>query len=193
MKHSLVIVLLLLGLPAVGQGRPADSGAAAPPNDPNATPLSANSKVDPTKEADIRQLIQLTGADKLADQMMSTMEANLKPGLMNAFPPGEYREKLVTLFFEKIHSKAIVGIQQITIPAYDKYFTDEEIREMIAFYQTPIGKKAVTVMPQLMNDVLQATQSWSQQLGRESLQEVLQEHPDLKQAMEEAEKKSKSQ
>jgi hypothetical protein len=190
MKHSLIAILLLLGLPALGQ---AQAGAAAPRNDSNTVPVSANSKVDPAKEADIRQLIQLTGADKLADQMMVSMETNLKPGLMNAFPPGEYREKLVTLFFEKIHSKAIVGIQQITIPAYDKYFSDEEIREMTAFYLTPIGKKAVAVLPQLMNDVLQAAQSWSQQLGRESLQEVLQEHPDLKQAMEEAEKKSKSQ
>ena len=190
MKNSLLAVLVLLGGYAAGQSLPQGS-ASKPKTDSPA--VAANPKVDPAKEADIRQLIQITGADKLADQMMSGMETNLKPGLITAFPPGEYREKLVTLFFEKFHSKASLTLVDLVIPSYDKYFSDAEIRELTAFYQTPVGKKAITVMPQLMNEVMQASQTWGQQLARDSMQEVLQEHPDLKQAMEEAEKKTKSQ
>lgn len=191
MKNAVIAILVLTGVYGAAQsGTKAGVSATA---DSSTKPAVSPQPVDPAKEAAIRQLMQLTGSDKLADQMMVTMEANLKPGLIKAFPPGEYREQLVTLFFEKVRSKAKVEVAEMIIPIYDKYFSYDEIREMIGFYQTPIGKKTITVMPQLLGEVMQAAQSWSQQLGKESLQEVLQEHPDLKQAMEEAEKKSNAQ
>jgi len=65
------------------------------------TDSTTPSKIDPAKEAAIRQLIDLTGATNVVNQSMDGMQKNLKPMMANIFPPGEYRDKLVDLFFQK--------------------------------------------------------------------------------------------
>ncbi len=78
----------------------AESRKASPTN--SVEPL----KIDSAKEADIRRLMDLVGTRVLVTQMMDSMEENIKPLMTNSFPPGEYREKLIDLFFAKFHSKA---------------------------------------------------------------------------------------
>jgi uncharacterized protein len=51
------------------------------------------------------------------------------------------------------------------IPNYDKYYTMEEINKMIEFYQTPLGKKVISTMPQIMQESVQAGQSWGKEVG----------------------------
>ena len=189
MKLRLLAIVLMLGSFAIGQ----DSQNSAPPaSEPAAKTPAVQPKIDPAKEADIRKLMRLSGSDTLAAQMMAGMETGLRPSLINAFPPGEYRAQLVDLFFEKLRWKIGAATMEFTIPAYDKYFSDEEIQQLTAFYQTPIGAKAIKVLPQLMNEVMTSSQAWGQQLAQECMKEVLAEHPDLKQAMEQAEKSRKS-
>ncbi|MFM2064659.1 MAG: hypothetical protein RLZZ507_4330 [Cyanobacteriota bacterium] len=56
------------------------------------------------------------------------------------------------------------------IPLYDKYFTNEEIKALIAFYQTPIGQKTLAVTPQITQDSTEIGIKY----GREAAQRALQ-------------------
>jgi len=38
--------------------------------------------------------------------------------------------------------------------SYDKYFTEQEIKEFIVFYKTPAGRKYISVMPEMMKDMM---------------------------------------
>ena len=58
------------------------------------------------KNAAIRHLLEITGAGDLGIQRMRGMEASIRPLLATSLPPGEYREKLIELFFVKFHGKA---------------------------------------------------------------------------------------
>ncbi|HET8826033.1 MAG TPA: DUF2059 domain-containing protein [Terriglobales bacterium] len=150
-------------------------------------PTTAATKIDPAKEADIRRLLEVTGAAGLATQMMDQMEHGIRPLMTNSLPPGEYREKLVELFFEKFKSK--IDSNQLTaliIPIYDKHYTQAEIKSLIQFYESPLGRKVATSMPQVLAESQAAGGQWGQQIGRDSMIEVLQEHPDLRQALENA-------
>lgn len=148
---------------------------------------NTQAKIDPAKEADIRKLMELTGAQVLASQTMDRMLQGLKPLMTSALPPGEYREKLIELFFVKVRSKADVKqLLDMAVPIYDKYFSPEEVKGLIQFYQTPLGQKAIAKLPKLMAEMGDAGRQWGEQLGRESMQEVLAEHPDLASAMEAA-------
>lgn len=152
---------------------------------------ASRSRVDDekTKQADIRQLLQLTGSGNLATQTMAQMEKSMKPLITNALPPGDYRAKLVDLFFEKFHAKADAGtLEELVVPIYDKYLTDEDIKGLIQIYQTPIGQKLITSLPKIAGESQQAGEKWGQELGRECMMEVLAEHPELRQQMEEARK-----
>ena len=171
-------LVLLTGIGAYSQ-------TSAQPS--TASPRTATPTIDPAKEADIRRMLDLTGAAGLATQIMDQMEQGIRPMMTNSLPPGEYREKLVELFFEKFKSK-IDSNQLIAmiIPIYDKYYTHAEIKSLIQFYESPLGKKVATSMPKVMAESQAAGGQWGQQIGRDSMMEVLQEHPDLRQALESA-------
>jgi len=188
-----LIVVLLFAAFCSAQDASSDQGqsqsvAAA------AKASQAQVKKEQMKDADVRHLLELTHAGALATQTMNAMEANMRPLMTDAFPKGEYREKLISLFFDKFHAK--LDVQQLVdmaIPAYKKYYSDEEIKQLIAFYQTPLGQKMLDVAPQLVAETQAAGQNWGAQLGRECMQEVLAEHPDLANALENATKTAQAQ
>jgi hypothetical protein len=154
-----------------------------------ASTTSGQSKIDPAKEADIRRLLELSGAKTLAVQTMNTMQESIKPIMSNSLPPGDYRDKLIDLFFEKFRSKADVQhLMDIAVPVYDKYLSGEEVKGLIKFYETPLGQKTVKTLPQMIGEIQEQTKDWGENLGRESMLEVLAEHPELEKAMEAAQK-----
>jgi uncharacterized protein len=180
---AIVCFLLLAGLSAWSQ---TGSQTAGPSE--QSTP-AAQTKIDPAKEADIRKLMELSGTVAVARQLMNKMIETMKPLMTNSLPPGGYREKLVDLFFAKFQSKIDPKqLLDLEIPIYDKYYTHEEIKGLIQFYQTPLGKKMTEVLPKLSLDMAGAGQQWGEQLAGECIQEVLAEHPDLESAMEAAAK-----
>jgi TonB family protein len=163
------------------------------PSAPRPVASSGPSKIDPSKEADIRRLLDLMGTAKLARQVMDLTEENLKPLLSESLPPGEYREKLIDLFFAKLHSKfAAQQFIDIVVPSYDKYFTDEEIKGLIQFYESPLGQKMASVQPELASESQKAGKQWAVVWAQESMRDVLLEHPDLAAALKSAELTNKA-
>ena len=142
-------------------------------------------KIDPQKEADIRRLLQIMGSERTMTQVMANMEASMRPLLTSSLPAGEYRERLIQLFFDKFHSKIdpqeLVGL---AIPVYDKYLSDADVNGLIKFYSTPLGQKVITVLPNIVTESGEKGRDWGQKIGRESMIEVLQEHPDLQEALQ---------
>jgi hypothetical protein len=144
-------------------------------------------QAEQSKQADIRRLLEITGAGSLATQSMDQMEKTIRPMVTDALPPGDYREKLVDLFFEKFRAKRHPDeLANLVIPIYDKYYSDEDIRGLIQLYQTPLGKKMLSTLPQVMAESQAAGTKWGEQIGRESMMEVLTEHPELQKAMVDA-------
>jgi len=192
MKHALAIAafLALGALSAHTEGRPqARPLGLALAAFPQSSAAPQQAKIDPAKEADIRKLLEVTGAKDLALQTMGNMEKNIRPMLTASLPAGDYREQLIDLFFTKFHSK--VQTQQIVdmaVPVYDKYFSDDEIKGLTQFYGTPLGHKTLQVLPSLMGELQSQGSEWGQRLGRESMEEVLTEHPELAKALEAAQK-----
>ena len=186
-----LVSVLFLGVLCIAQE------ASSPATDSNseqsvaaAARANRQPKIDPQKEADIRRLLEVMGTQAAMTQVMADMEKNIKPLLTSSFPAGEYRDRLIQLFFEKFHSK--VDPQEmlgLAIPVYDKYLSDADIKGLIEFYSGPLGQKMVRILPQLMSESGERGRQWGERIGRESMIEVLQEHPDLQQAMQ-ASKKS---
>jgi len=186
-----LVSVLVLGVFCVAQDAP------SPASDSNseqsvaaAARANRQPKIDPQKEADIRRLLQVMCAQTTMAQAMADMETNIRPLLMSSLPAGEYRDRLIQLFFDKFHSK--VDPQEmlgLAVPVYDKYLSDADIKTLIEFYSSPVGQKMVKVLPNIMSESGERGRQWGERIGRESMVEVLQEHPELQQAMQ-ASKKS---
>ena len=48
-------------------------------------------------------------------------------------------------------------LQQVYIPLYEKYFTEAELREILAFQSSVVGRKAASIMPQMVQEGMAAT------------------------------------
>lgn len=139
-------------------------------------------QISPAQEADIRELLQVTGMTETVGRQMSQMADQLKPMLENSLPPGERRHEIVRTFTKKFlaraNSEALV--QQI-IPIYAKYLTDDDVKAVIQFYKSPVGKRLLKVMPQMMQEASAAGQQWGENLSREVIEEMAREYPELRQ------------
>jgi hypothetical protein len=59
---------------------------------------------------------------------------------------------------------------------------------LIRFYETPLGQKALSVLPKLSIEMQGEGMKVGEKLGRQSMLEVLSEHPELQKALEAAQK-----
>lgn len=188
MKTSVVLgVCLTLGaVAASAQKAPASASKPANSEPSRASKASPNNqtKIDPAKEADIRKLLDLVGTRAIVSQTVDSMSKSIKPLLTNSLPPGDYREKLVDLFFTKFSSKTDAQhLLDLAVPVYDRNFSHQEIRGLIEFYQTPLGQKAINALPKVTAEMQEQGRKWGEDLGKQCMVEVLAERPELAQAL----------
>jgi len=194
MKISVVlgVCLTLASAAARAQSAPATAAKAGQSATAKAG-IAAQSKIDPAKEADIRKLLELVGTKAIISQTMDSMSKSIKPLLTNSLPPGEYREKLVDLFFAKFTAKADVErLLDLAVPVYDRNFSQQEIRALIEFYQTPLGQKAIATLPKVTAELQEQGRKWGEDVGKDCMVEVLSEHPELAEALTAAQKNTQA-
>lgn len=120
--------------------------------------LSANAQSN-SKNEKIKQLLELTGSGKMAIQMMNQMIGSLK--ITNSKAGDEFWED----FKKEVKAE---DIENMIIPIYEKHYTESDIDQLIAFYNSPIGKKTITTMPQVMQESMVVGQNWAKQLIEKS-------------------------
>lgn len=116
----------------------------------------------------IRELMNKTGAGDLGVQMMSHLVPALKQMIPDA--PEEFWED----FMKRVDPNDLIDR---TIPIYKKHFSEEDIRAVIEFYDTPVGKKFIKAQPMIVQESSVAGQAW----GRELAQQVIDEYEAKKQ------------
>lgn len=119
-------------------------------------------RVDPVKEKSIRTLLALTGSAKLGQQVMDQIIETFRRGSTNA-PPAfwdEMRRKL----------KADEMVDMI-VPIYARYYSKQELDQLITFYRSPIGRKVAATLPMIVRESMAVGQQW----GRAKAQEVIAE------------------
>ncbi|MDO9631497.1 MAG: DUF2059 domain-containing protein, partial [Humidesulfovibrio sp.] len=63
---------------------------------------------------------------------------------------GIVEREVVQMFTETFDAPG--GLVDRLVPLYANTFTHQEIREILAFYQSPVGKKAVASLPQILRE-----------------------------------------
>jgi hypothetical protein len=60
------------------------------------------------------------------------------------------------------HLKVSEIIERL-VPVYSKYYSDEELIDIIQFYETPTGKKFMETIPEIMKDAVQVAAQYLQE------------------------------
>lgn len=114
-------------------------------------------------EKDIRELLYLTGVPEVGTQVMNQMLVPMKQALP------EVPEAFWTRFMEKVDPDDLVDM---SVPIYAKYFTHDEIKQLLEFYRTPIGQKVIGTLPAVMQESMAAGQRWGEQLSQQVIEEL---------------------
>lgn len=133
---------------------------AAPPAAAQPSPPQDAEKVEI-----IRQLLEITRA---ADQMILAIETSL-PAQRASNP------RIPAVFWDRFleHARARRGeLLESIIPLYSRTFATNELRTMLEFYQTPVGRRLLEVQPALLRDTSQLGQAWGSRIGIEIAQQL---------------------
>lgn len=129
---------------------------------------AAGQAIDESFRADIRKLMEVSGAAQMATQA-ATMISN---SVMTAFAksqPGisDRAVELVKQVLQAEFAKAFQGpdslIEQL-LPVYEKHFTQDEVKGLLAFYTSPLGKKVVSETPLIFQESAAIGQQWAEKM-----------------------------
>jgi uncharacterized protein len=130
---------------------------------------SAEEAASPEKIADTRKLMDVTGALQFGQMLSQTIVMQFSKALKAQrpdLPPEAYTilsEEVGKVVSEEMVRKG--GYVDQVIPLYGKYLTHDEIKGLLQFYGTPLGKKLVSVLPPLTRESMMTGQKWAQSLG----------------------------
>src|SRR5262245_44357118 len=137
--------------------------------------------VDPEKAENLRRLMKLVGVEKLQQTMADQMIVALKP-ILQKLENGEEPTRKMLDMLSDIMREELKKTDFITmnIDLYDKYFTTDEIKGLIQFYESPVGQKAIQVLPELSQEAMKHGMEQGQVVGLTALGRLVDEFPELK-------------
>jgi uncharacterized protein len=140
------------------------SAAAQKSSQPVSPNVSATTQPEQdAKRAEIRKLIELTGAANISADALRQIIAPLRSGFPQV--PDEFWDN----FVKEVRSDELVDL---VVPIYDKYYTLEEIRDLTRFYQSPVGQKTIKVLPKLSAEAIDAGQEWGRMVADRAMRKL---------------------
>ena len=108
-------------------------------------------------KASVRKLMAVSGSDatlKMIPEQILSMIEQQAPAL-----PSE---------------EALLSLMDRMVPIYAKYYTQQDMDDLIAFYDTPLGKKLSTVQPQITLESMSVAQQWAAEIGQKVASKIMQ-------------------
>jgi hypothetical protein len=132
-------------------------------------------ELTPAKKADILKLLNLNGTEHIIDPLSMLVTQSFMQPLRNCTTCSPKIPEVVraeTLAVLRTHVNGENGLLERQIPIFDKHFTHPEIKQLLAFYSSPIGKKLVGESNPLTSETIQASQQWLTGIAPEVKQHI---------------------
>ena len=100
----------------------------------------------------------------IPEQILSMIEQQA-PAL-----PESVKVEIQAMFSEE----ALLSLMDQMVPIYAKYYTQQDMDDLIAFYDTPLGKKLSTVQPQITLESMSVAQQWAAEIGQKVAAKIMQ-------------------
>jgi hypothetical protein len=114
-----------------------------------------------------RELITVMRATDQFKLIFPTIMQSLKPAIVQGRPQIEKDiDAMMPVLLEGVNSR-INEITDQMAGVYARTFTVDEMRQLIAFYQTPVGQKLLETLPTLVQESMSIGQAWGRRLATE--------------------------
>lgn len=138
-------------------------------------------EIPPAFESDIRRLLNVTGAQTSWSQSAKAALESAQSRLVGELPPGGRGQQIFARFTQKMnaalesdeYAKAMVAF-------YASRFSQEDVIELIRFFETPTGQRFASVMGQVNRQLNAVAEARLQAEVNRILRELREEFPELK-------------
>ena len=127
---------------------------------------------DPATLKEAQSLMSRFGVEALARQQVAQVSQRLGE-MFQSVDLGKDKDELLSVMAQRMQKQMEVRLPRYvedTTVIYARVFTLEELKELNAFYDSPLGRKLVEKMPELLRE----SGELSQRMGVEVFREVLQ-------------------
>jgi uncharacterized protein len=186
MRHVLIVAGLVLSLASVAEAKPsapttpkpATTSAAQSPIAPSKRVLIDKLLSVTEQEKLFQQSLNLAFSQLQTDLPALMDQATTPPATNSGATSGATSgakpdasaspvRKAVQSMLDRVMPKFIQEVQQsvsfkelveqVYYPMYDRHFSEGELKDILAFYESPTGKRTIAVMPQLVQESMQKT------------------------------------
>jgi hypothetical protein len=129
--------------------------------------------MDAEKRANIEALLKDTGMLANMNRMIDLLTPQIIGGLKktNGGIPAAVWDEFTGICTEEM-KRSLPELEEPVIAIYDANFSADEVKQLVAFYQSPVGRKIIVQLPQLMQQSVTMGQSWGQQAGARAVERI---------------------
>ena len=110
-------------------------------------------------DVEVIKLMRLSGMDDMILQMISMILQMQMPAMQEEL--GEDSDFPLEEYFERVQQRFDVdSLLYQMIPIYSEIYSKEEMMELVAFYETPVGKKLSRSLTDIMQEFMNECQTW---------------------------------
>lgn len=113
---------------------------------------------------DFIKLLKVSGTTKTQKLMLKSMFEQFKK-MPNAKPE-------IFKNMEKMMHDELAQLNDKLFPVYKKYFSHEDLKEIIKFYESPIGKKMVKSQPLIVKESFQIGSEWGRSVAKRVMEKM---------------------
>lgn len=106
------------------------------------------------KKKDIEQIIGLSLQSRMVNQMLGAALTRNMAKLKERYPDATEEEITRTFSAEATRTGGAIWAR-----LYDAHFTEAEIKDILAFYQSSAGRKFETAIPQMLQEIQKEVQA----------------------------------
>ncbi|GGF60514.1 hypothetical protein GCM10007301_20330 [Azorhizobium oxalatiphilum] len=157
-----------MGLFALGLMTSGALAQAAAPQPTSSQPTSSQLQV-------ARELVEANGEVRAFDGVIPNLIDGAALGFLQTNPDLAKKLRDTALALRPEFEKRKSEIVDILATAYAQRFTEAELKEALAFYSTPVGKKLVSDRAQIVQQAVTSIQQWGAKLNSDAMNRIREE------------------
>ena len=119
-----------------------------------------------------KELVALKGGGAMFDPLIPGVIESAKNQLIPTNPQLAGPLTEVANQLHKEYGPKRAELLDIVAKTYAQHFTEQELKDILAFYQSPAGKKMLTVQPRVIDASMGFAQTWANKLSDEVIAKI---------------------
>jgi hypothetical protein len=176
-KFAFTAIALLAAVPAFAQAPAAAPAASAPAQTGSAAPMQP---IDPAKAAAVRQLMDVTGSNKLGDELITLLTSQVKQAVGTQISSPDKLNTFMTAFSKNYGARITASqIDDAVIPIYAEHLSLEDIQGLVAFYQSPAGQHVIKALPVIIQESQNTGAAMARPPALDTLRQMAADYPEI--------------